>query len=646
MEILPAQRMTRAALTGEVLRAQNPVPWPSGLMRQLDPSDPAYLPPMGIHPVLAGRDLTLVGIPGRKGEAWVDPSGWCGFGTGPSVAVWFGDGRQGLTMGRMPGTVAPAEDELNQRRGDDGLSVVTACTKGALTLTVHHWPIVLDGEVAWVVYAKLELEGPAARPVRLAFSIRPACVDGASPIFELNRNEDGLWSADGTPLLAVSQHGDELIEGSHGRADPFHRFSGAVHTGPANPSGPLQVRCQAGQAAAAEVYRATLSPGQPFARFAVFRPPKGTPATLVRTTGDSLWSGARADRRGVLSAGADFVIQRHQDLFVACRQRLLLETGERSIAGMMAAVALARMGFVRRAGARLEAFMNRVRRDGSLPGNDPADAAVLAWAAAEFVRWTQDAGWRDDNRPAWRRLMERLKDDPGQPGGQRFFGADGSGRWTAMWRAAALLNGAVQLREVEPSHSQWALAGGHAREALESILGQAPWSAAPGRVPDGAAAAMLAVAWMGLFDARHPGVLKTMEHVRTHHWHGDGVLLHGGAHPVLTSILAVVDERAHPSTASDPIDILAHLASPTGAFPTARHPNRGALQSGDDLMGSAMFALVALDRVKAGRDRLTIGPDLVSMSELPTPFGRATQADGKISGKWVGRAPTIERSEE
>jgi hypothetical protein len=59
-----------------------------------------------------------------------------------------------------------------------------------------------------------------------------------------------------------------------------------------------------------------------------------------------------------------------------------------------------------------------------------------------------------------------------------------------------------------------------------------------------------------------------------------------------------------------------------------------------------MFALVALDRVKAGRDRLTIGPDLVSMSELPTPFGRATQADGKISGKWVARAPTIVRSEE
>ena len=149
--------------------------------------------------------------------------------------------------------------------------------------------------------------------------------------------------------------------------------------------------------------------------------------------------------------------------------------------------------------------------------------------------------------------------------------------------------------------------------------------------------------WIGVFDARHPGVLRTLDHVRKHHWHGHGVLLHGGAHPVLTSILAAVEDRARPAEAADPIDVVAKLASPTGAFPTALHPNRGALQSGDDLLGSTMFALVALDRVRATPDGLQISPDLVSMTELPTPFGRIGMVDGTISGNWMGRPPTIER---
>jgi len=616
------------------------------MMRQLDPSDAAYLPPMGIHPVLAARDRTLVGIPSRPGVAWVDPLGWMGLGEGPSVAVWFGEGRKGGVVGRVPGRPATGKEQIQQQRGDDGLSVVTRCTRGPLSLTLHHWPVVLQGEVGWVIYAKLELEGPAPRPVRLGFAIRPACIEGASPVFELGRNHEGLWTADGTPLLAMSHQGDEVLEGAHGRADPYHRFAGLVHAGPPTRPGPMHVRCPAGQATAAEVFRFTMTPGEPVNRFAVFRPPLNTPSTLMRTTGKGLWTGALADLRGVLASGADFRLHEHNDLYVAARQRLLIDTGEDGVSGMLAALALARMGFVRRAGARLSGWMNKVRRDGSLRGGDPADPAILAWVASEFVRWTQDAGWRDENLGAWRRLLDRLTEDPGSPGGHLFFGADGSGRWTALWRAAALLSSSVQLREVDEQHARWAIAGGQAREALSALLGKAPWSVAPGRVPDGAAAALLVGAWVGLFDARHPGVLKTLDHVRQHHWHGDGVLLHGGAHPAITALLAVIEERARPGQAADPVAVLSALASPTGAWPTAHHPHRGALQEGDDLLSAALFALVALDRVRAGRNSLTILPALLAARELPTPFGRIDCTDGEITGKWTGRAPTIILAEE
>jgi len=633
--------MMRATLTGEVLRAQNPVPWPAGIMKQLDPSDPAYLPPMGIHPVLAARDRTLIGVPGRKGVAWVDPLGWCGVDAGPSVTVWFGEGRDGHILGRQPGGSGSGSVDVTQTRDEDGLGVTTSCTVGNLSLILRHWPVVIEGEVTWVLHARLDLNAPAPRPVRLAFAIRPSGPEGSTPVFALERDQDGLWTADGTPLLAVANHGDDLLVGSHGRPDPWHRFSGAVHSGPPQRPGSLKVQCPAGQATAAEVYRVTLSPGEPYRRLAVVRPPPGAPATLVRTTGQSLLDSAVADRRGLLACGAEVKLRRHQDLFDSCCQRLLLDTQEGGMPGFMAAVALARLGFVRRAGARLGRWMDQVSRDGRLPAEDPTDAAVLAWAVSEFIRWSQNRGWRDAHRSAWVRLLNRLSEDMGQPGGRAFFGPEGSGNWTAIWRAAALLGGVVALRDVESDHVRWAMAGGQAREGLSAQLGAGPWASAPGRVPDGAGAATLVVAWLGLLPPDHPDVQSTVRYIVDKHWHGGGVLLHGGAHPAATALLCVVAERGLPGAAPDPLDALGALASPTGALPTARHPARGALGEGDDLFSAALFVLMALDRVRAERLSLTVLPDLVEAHNLPTPFGRIDVVDGAVHGRWSGKAPEV-----
>jgi len=642
VEVIPAQQMMRATLTGEVLRSQDPVPWPAGLMRQLDPSDPAFLPPMGIHPVLAARDRTLLGVPGRAGVAWVDPNGWCGVGEGPSVAVWFGEGREGHAIGRRPGRPGAEATPVQQARGEDGLSIVTRTSQGGVHLTLHHWPVVLDGEVTWILHARLDLEGPAPRPARLAFAVRPAGPNGCAPIFSLERDADGMWSADGVPVLAVAKAGEDLHLGEHRRADPWRRFSGEVHAGAPQGPGAMQVHCGAGQASALEIYRTTLIPGEPFRRFAVIHPPSRASATLVRTTGQTLLDGAVADRKGLLASGATVRLRRHQGLFDACCQRLLLDTAEGGMAGFMAAVALGRLGFVRRASTRLGHWMELVLRDGHLPGEDPADAAGLAWAASELVRWTQDRGWRDAHRPAWARVLNRLSDDRGQPGGKAIFGPGGSGYWTAIWRAAALLGGVTTLRDVEPDHVRWAMAGGQAREGIGTLLGHGPWSAAPGRVPDGSAAAMLVAAWLGLLPDDDKDVQETVAHIRAHHWHGGGVLLRGGAHPAATALLCVVADRGMPGAAPDPLDTLAALATSTGALPTARHPDRGALGEGDDLFSAALFVLIALDRIRADRSGLVVLPDLLEARDLPTPFGRIDVVDGEVRGRWWGKAPEIQ----
>lgn len=633
-------RITRALLTGRVISALGRVPWPAAMTRQLDPAHPAFLPPLGMHLVLSARDRTLMALPGRTRQGWVDPLGWAGVDGGPSVSIWFADGRHGYPVGPLPGITDDPGGAVEQVRSDNGHGVLTTCRRGGVTLEVFHWPVVLQGQVAIAVFARLSLDAPAPRPVRLGFSMRPACFEGVEPIFELKRDRDGMWRADGAPILALARHGDDLLVGRNGQADPWQRFSGRDPTGERHGAGPLTVTCGAGLARATEVYRTTLSPGEPFSRFAVIAPPPEAPPALVRTSGRALWKGAIADRKGLLASGATIELTGdHQRLLDAARQRALLAGDRLSLANCMAAVALARLGFVRRAGQRIGDWMSRVRRDGKVLGASGEDAAMLGWAAAEYFRWTRERGWVQEHLTAWTRLLDRLSRQDPVPGGQAIFGPEGSTRWSRIWQTAALLSGAAALREVTDAHQRWGLAGATAREALPELLGEAPWSASPGRAADGSSAGMLVAAWLGLVPVRSPAVQATIQHIRKHHWYGGGVFTQGGAHPAATALLMAVLRRHEDGT--DPLRVVGALASPTGAFPSARHPLRGALGAGDDLMGAAMFLLLALDAVQVVKRTLRVTEGLQRAIDLPTPFGRIDVEDGRVTGRWWGAAPEI-----
>jgi hypothetical protein len=645
VEALPggAERLTRALLTARMMAAQEPVPWSWAVTRQLDPDDSAFLPNLDMHPVLAARDRTCIGLPDGGAPAWVDPSGWCGVGLGAAVSVWFGDARNGTPAGPRPERGVAGAVDLQQRRSEDELGVVTTCRWNDLRLEMTHWPVRIDGEVCFVLSARLSLEAGAPRPARLGFAIRPAGFEGAAPLFHLNRDSSGLWRADGAPLLAVARNGDEIWTGVHGQVDPWRRFSGAVvDQAPLRP-GPIDLRCPGGMASAVELWRTTLSPDEPLSRFALIAPPPGAPALIARTSAPALWQGATADRKGLMSAGSEFELVQHQALVRASRQRLLLDDGGLDTGAALGAVALARAGFVRRAGDRLAGWLSQVKRDGSIAGAEVEDGAVLAWAAAEYVRWTGARSWLGENQGPWTRLLDRLARTPIAPGGQAWFGRDGSARWSSMWRAAALLNGVVALRDVTPSHQEWAMVGGREREGLLDLLGEAPWTPAPGRSADGASALLLAVCWLGLLPPDHPAALATAQHIRQRHWHGGGVLLRGGANAAATALVGAVLDRAEKEKPGrvGALGTVAALASGTFALPTARHPVRGALDEGDDRLAAAMFLLLALDRVRATRQELHLLPGVVRARNLPTPFGPVDVTDGVLTGRWRGHPPTV-----
>jgi hypothetical protein len=302
-------------------------------------------------------------------------------------------------------------------------------------------------------------------------------------------------------------------------------------------------------------------------------------------------------------------------------------------------VALARLGFVRRAGQRLSAWMSRIRRDGRLPGATDEAPAVLAWSAAEYIWWTGERSWLRTHLTPWRRLLDNLASTALPPGGHALFGADGSERWSTIWRTSALLHSSTVLRDATRDHQGWALEGGRVRETLLDHLGPAPWSTAEGQAPDGASAGMLAAAWLGLVSAREPAVRETIDHIRTHYWHGGGVFSQGGAHPAATALLLAVQQRLDPEI--DALGRIAALSSPTGTFPSARHPFRGAIGTPDDLLGAALFLLAVLDAIRAERRTLRIMPGILRAVDLPTPFGRIDIDNGQVVGRWRTVPPQV-----
>jgi hypothetical protein len=108
----------------------------------------------------------------------------------------------------------------------------------------------------------------------------------------------------------------------------------------------------------------------------------------------------------------------------------------------------------------------------------------------------------------------------------------------------------------------------------------------------------------------------------------------------------LVSAEARRGSGIDPLPVIAALAGPTGALPTARHPARGAVGEGDDPLSAAVLCLLALDRVLVGHGELRVLPGLVSARDLPTPYGKVdvfTEADGtrRVVGRWRGPAPTV-----
>ena len=110
----------------------------------------------------------------------------------------------------------------------------------------------------------------------------------------------------------------------------------------------------------------------------------------MRSSEKTLWRGAIADRKGLMNAGSTIKVSHNQQLFDTLSYRLFLGVGtlptgeatrgDNNLAQCLCAIALARLGFSKRASEMLGAMLEE----------SSIDNAILAWAATEYVLWTDD----------------------------------------------------------------------------------------------------------------------------------------------------------------------------------------------------------------------------------------------------------------
>ena len=617
-------QLSQGLLTARWWQSQINVPMPRSLSKQLDPADASFLPPSSILQSLFSRGYTVLsdGGPKELSTAHVDEWGWFAPLQGPSLTVWCSDGEQWYCAGKLP--LEAACQPIEQRLTDDGHGIETIMQAGKLQLEVLHFPSTLGrdakGRLPWTIVYRVRAKEKCN--AKLALAIRPMEMDGAHPIFNLNRRNDGMWLVDGTPFVMSQPAGRMSLTSKFGESDSWKRCQSLNGSLPFVSQ--VEVSCPIGQCSGVEIHQAALEEGELLSSMAVVHPSRTT-SSIRRSSPESLWRGAVEERKTLLSLGSQVELRHHQQLFERVQHRLLGEKGEMDYEGCLAALALGRLGFVQIAGERLGQWIETVDVSSVL---ESESAAILMWAACEYILWTKERSWLVDHVAKMAEILNALSDGTCAAGGQRLFGEDGSTRWSEIWRVAALLNASRALRGMDVPHPRWALSGAMAQEQLLSNLGPAPWSPVAGRAADGSSAALLAAGWLRVVPFDEPALKETVDFLSNVLHYNGGILSKGGAHIAKTGMWLALRTQFDPSV--DAVSTLATFASSTGALPAIRHQNKGALEEGDSLLSAAIFVFMVLDDVVMTKDGLKLGGLILRAHELPTPIGKIDILDGTI----------------
>ncbi len=600
--------------------------WPHWVARQFDPADPSFIPRAFSfsHVNLTHRNWTAVGLPDCAHTPIVDPRGLVTpFHDGWSIDAWIvSETRRALLPSYSPDTAQWWELE-------PAPAVSTRSADGPLGLASRVHLTRIDGRA----HLRIEITGDGGPSDWLAISLRPYNPEGVQFIDRIARRSDaaGLVVNDGADVR-LDPRPERLVFDRYAEGDVYHRLPDVAdeHDG---------VHCPVGMATAAALYPLP-SQGHRDVHVDVPLEQRGKPSQVSVN-----WPQAKAG-----TAVLEIPEHKLQFLFDAAQTSMVLHSVDDIVPGpytyrrfwfrdaCLIGHALLTMGYSERVRQALARFPARQRATGyfqSQEGEWDSNGQVL-WLFERFSALTGETlpdAWLDAVERGVRWIgRKRLSSSAGEgiagllPAGfsAEHLGPNDYYYWDDWWaiaglRAAArLLASAGRERTAERARRE----AESLRSAVDASLATIPHQrcrgaipAAPGRRMDaGAIGSLVADYPLHETGAGDHAIMATVEYLLAHCFHGGGFfqnMIHSGINAYLTLDIAQTLLRAgQPHRAWPLIRAVAELASPTGQWPEAIHPNTGGgcMGDGHHVWASAewVLALRALF-VRSEGDTLVIG---------------------------------------
>jgi hypothetical protein len=580
--------------------------WPYWVERQFDPRDDGFLPRAFslTHVNLTHRNWTAIGTPGCDEFPLVDPGGLLTpFFDGWSLDAWCvaDDGRR-----LLPSRSRSIDQTLHL---GDGLAVVTKIEEDGMALTRHATVVAGNPEIA----CHLSLEARTGQAGWLVLALRPYNPEGISFIHHVALATDrASWTINGQHRVAFGAAPER-----HHTSD-YHSGDVAIHLSDARDQD--QGRCQVGMVTAAALFRLEPAVAR---RIDVTIPLGPSAASPSRSWNESL----------AAACVLDVPDEQCRFLYDAALRTLVLHSPEliypgpytykrfwfRDACFLLHAMLCA--GLHERAEGILDRFpaMQTVRGYfHSQEGEWDSNGEVL-WIFDRFCQLTgrplKAQWWTAVVKGARWIGRKRLKGDKAaahaglMPAG---FSAEHLGTsdyyyWDDFWslgglRAAAAIAGRsgdeVTRRRFEAEADDLDAAIERSLATAAERLGTIALSASPYRRLDAGAIGSIAAGYpLQLWRPDEPRLLATAEFLLQNCFVAGGFfqdMIHSGINVYLTLHIAQILLRAGDARASELVDAVARLASPTGQWPEAIHPRTmgGCMGDGQHVWAAAEWIMV------------------------------------------------------
>lgn len=660
--------------------------WPFWVERQFSPKDAAFIPRAFSlsHINLTHRNWTAVGLPGCPDYSIVDPAGL----VTPLFDSWSLDCWIVADVGKD--ALIPSRQRGVQQRLliDDQLSVMTHAATGPFELNVK---VEMTGDLSFPI-CRIRAVAKSDVKAWAVIALRPYNPEGVSFIHraQLLKSNQG-WRVNDKSLVYFNQTPDRCAFSNYSEGDVFFGLPQA--------SDQTERVCEVGMVTAAAAFE--LAPDQP-REIGVDVPLKEGTLERYRSSREISLPGCWTPNPET-ACRLKIPDQKFQYLYDAALKTVLLHSPKEVFPGPYtykhfwfrdAAFILQAMlcaGMADRVEKVIEAsFFSRQTLLGyfhSQDGEWDANGQVL-WTLLQFCELTgrpPKIEWQTAVRTGAGWIQRKRV--PETKGGRHAgllpagFSAEHLGPndfyyWDDFWGVAGL-QAAAELEERWGQSRQAALHRAESSQFMDAIerslktvqtrLRRLAIPASPYRRLDSGAIGSLAGGYpLQMWEAADPRLLDTVRFLLDECMIEGGFfhdMSHSGINPYLSLHLAQVLLRAGDGRYYEIMQRVADLASPTGQWPEAVHPNTlgGCMGDGQHVWAAAEWMMMVRNCfVREEKDRLILfsgipeawleSQEEISFGPAPTKFGPVQlslkPAGKKVrlrwSGQWFTKEPTME----